>query len=104
MLLDQGKSSLPSKMGTLCSFLLLVAMLAYTSYKMYILEGKKSINIVQAVKENHFDDTHKFGSEQGMNLAVAVFNALDLSTNQPLDPSYGRIRFMKLEWGQSESG
>ena len=60
-LIDDGKDALPSKIGTLCSFLLTFAMVAYTGYKIYILEGKKSIDIIQAVQENYFDDSHVFG-------------------------------------------
>ena len=80
-------------MGALCSLLLLVIMLAYTGYKIYILEGKKSIDIIQAVQENYFDDSHEFDSKQGLNVAVGVFDALRPKTLKPVDPSYGRIRF-----------
>ena len=61
-------------MGALCSIILTVILLMYTGYKISVLEGKKSIDIVQAVKENHFDDSHVFSSQQGLNIAVAVFN------------------------------
>ena len=47
-------------------------MLTYAGYKLYILEGKKSIDIVQAVKENHFESFSIFAAEQGLNVAVAV--------------------------------
>ena len=54
--LDEGKEALPSITGALCSLLLTLILLFYTGYKISILEGKKDIDIVQAVKENHFDD------------------------------------------------
>ena len=56
------------------------------------------------MKENHFDDDHKFGSEQGMNLAVAVNFYLNSITNQTIDPSYGRLKFTKIAYGQNENG
>ena len=65
---------MPSKTGALCSILLLILMLIYTGYKLSILEGKKDIDIVQAVKEDHFDESHMFGAAQGLNVAVAVLN------------------------------
>ena len=71
-------------------------VLGYTSYKIYILEGKKSIDVVQAVKENHFDDSSTFGAEQGLNIAVTVFNPFDSSWEQQVAPVYGRIRFLRL--------
>ena len=58
--LDDGSDALPSKVGALCSILLFVVMIVYTGYKISILNGKKSIDIIQAVKENHFDDSHIF--------------------------------------------
>lgn len=76
MRLDQGKDVLQSKIGALCSVLLLVAMISYAGYKIYILEGRNSIDIIQAVKENHFDDNNIFSGNQGLNLAVAVYSTL----------------------------
>ena len=81
MLIDDGKDALTSKIGALCSILFLISMLTYTGYKVYILESKKSIDIVQAVKEDHFDDSHVFGFEQGLNLAVAVYDIYDRTTH-----------------------
>ena len=44
--LDQGNDTLSSKMGALCSLVLLILVLAYSCYKVYILQAKKSIDIV----------------------------------------------------------
>ena len=59
---QDGMDSLPSKVGTICSLALTVILLFYTVYKSIILEGRKSIDFVQAIKENHFDDSHVFGA------------------------------------------
>ena len=67
-------------MGALCSILLTVIMTVYAGYKISILEGKKSIDIVQAVQENFFDDTHVFSNKQGLNIAVAVFDPFNLGS------------------------
>ena len=74
MRIEEGKDVLPTKMGALCSILLIVILIMYAGYKISILEGKKSIDIVQAVQENYFDETHVFSHEQGLNIAVGVFN------------------------------
>ena len=76
MRIESGKDTLYSKMGSLCSIMLKVILILFTIYKINILNGKKSIDIVQAVLENHFDDTHVFSHEQGLNIAVAVTNLL----------------------------
>ena len=91
LLIDEGREGLPSKSGALCSILLLILMLIYTGYKISILEGKKDIDIVQAVKENHFDNSHVFGAENGLNLAAAVVDLYDRSQPELIDPSYGRV-------------
>ena len=90
--------ALPSKLGSLCSVALTVILLSYTVYKSIILEGRKNIDFVQAVKENHFDDSHVFGSKQGFNIAAAVFNTQVPETIEPLDPTYGRLRFTKKQF------
>ena len=104
MSLDQGKETLPSKMGTFCTFFLLIVLIAYTGYKINILEGKKSVDILQAVDKDHFDENDTFGSEQGLNIAVAVVNPFLQETFQPVDPRYGRIVFKLTEVGFNEEG
>ena len=84
--MDNGKEALPSKAGALCSILLFIILLLYTGYKISILEGKKGIDIIQAVKENHYDHTYEFSAEQGFDIAVAVFNPADPSSIYGVDP------------------
>ena len=81
-------------------------MLTYTGYKVSRLTGKKNIDIVQAVKENHFDQSHVFGAKQGLNIAVAVYNILEPEpgTEDLIDPSYGKIKFSLLKYGKDENG
>ena len=74
MRIDDGRDKLPSKLGAICSLLLVIILITYAGYKISVLEGKRSIDIVQAVIENHFDDTHVFSNQQGLNIAVAVFS------------------------------
>ena len=62
MRLEEGRNVLPSRMGALCSIIFIITLLSYAGYKTWILEGRKSVNILQAVKEDHFDDTYTFSS------------------------------------------
>ena len=77
-------------------------MLVYAGYKISILEGKKSIDIIQTVKENQFSDEDVFGANQGLNIAVGVFNPWDSHTLEPIDPSYGTIDFINHIWRVNE--
>ena len=35
---------------------------------------------------------------------MAVYSPWDTRTHQPIDPSYGRLRFKKATWGQDSHG
>ena len=101
MRIDEGREELTSKMGACCSIVFIVLMLAYASYKISILEGKKSVDIVQATKENYFDDNYVFGAEQGLNIAFGVFNPANPTK---LDPTYGEIIFSMRSWYYDDDG
>ena len=46
MQIDERRSALPSKMGCLCSILLLIVLVAYAGYKISILQSKKKVDII----------------------------------------------------------
>ena len=81
--------------------MLFIILIAYAGYKISILEGKKSVDILQAVKEKHFDDSYIFQAERGLNIAVAL---KDNESFHTIDPSYGRIVFHKKSWMVNEDG
>ena len=91
-------------MGALCSIAAIIILITYAGYKLSIMEGKKSVDLVQAVIENHFDDDYVFDSQKGLNFAVAVLNAFDPSTHSLPDPQFGRIKVSETSWGQDENG
>lgn len=82
-----GGSALPTRLGALCTVFLQVVLIAYTGYKVSILDAKKDVDILQAVKEDYFDNQYKFGAEQGLQVAIAVGN--ESNPGQVLDPAYG---------------
>ena len=79
-------------------------MTSFAGYKIHILQAKESINVVQVVKENHFDENYIFSGKQGLNVAVAIYNPFDPSTHKHIDPAYGRIRVRKTKWERVEAG
>lgn len=99
---DDKQDKLPSKIGALCTYLMVLVLLAYTGYKVDVQLARKSTNIVQAVEEDKFDENSVFGADQGLNIAVGVFslkNPLDFDGH--LDPRYGHIEFKVFSWGQT---
>ena len=46
------------------------------------MERKKSVDIVQAVVEDHYDSSHVIRAENGFNLAAAVFNPFETSADK----------------------
>ena len=76
----------------------------YARYKISVLERKKSIDIIHAVQENYFDDSYVFSNEQGMNIAIAIASPFHPDYRKPIDPSYGKIIFQKIDWGRDEQG
>lgn len=80
-------------MGSACSILLFILMLAYSGYRLNILLEKSSVDVLESVQLNFFDDKYVFDAGQGLNLAAAVFDAREPRSEQDIDPSYGRIRF-----------
>ena len=102
--LGEGRDTLPSILGALCSITTLIILIIYAGYKVSIMEGKKNVDIVQTVTENYFDDQYVFDVDQGLDLAVGVLNPFDPNTQKIHDPSFGRLRFQKIEWGFDENG
>ena len=54
--------------------------------------------------EDHFESSHTFTASQGLNMAFTVVNPFSRHLIEPLDPSYGRIRFRKFQWGLDRKG
>ena len=105
MRLGEGKVALPSRIGALCSVLLLAIVAVYTLIKFEVLIYKKNVDIFTAVAENYFDDDYVFGSKQGLVIGVSVHDPFNFSEDQMIDPLYGRVRILQSAWYfQEESG
>ena len=91
-------------MGSICTLLLVVFLIIATAYKVTLLEGKRAIDIISAVEENHYDQSYIFGAEQGLFVSAAVLSAFDTNTHSSIDPSYGRIRFRRKKWSFDSQG
>ena len=102
--LGEGKDTLPSILGALCSLTALIVLIIYAGYKFSIMEGKKSVDIVQTVTEDYFDGSYVFDVDQGFDLAIGLLSPFDPTTHKIHDPSFGRLRFQKIKWGLDENG
>lgn len=90
-------------MGAACSILLFMLMLVYTGYKVDILLEKGSVDILESVQLNYFDNNYVFDAGQGFKVAAAVVDPFNLRSEPEIDPTYGRIRFSTYEWWLDES-
>ena len=81
-------------MGAACSILLFIFLLAYTGYKISVLEGREAVNVLQSVAEDYFEEGDSFGADQGLQIAFEVYDRSGLKSEQNIDPSYGRIQFV----------
>ena len=104
MRLEEGKTQIQSKMGATCTILLFFVLIAFTGYKVSVLEGKKAVDIQTSVYEDFYDNSHVFGIKQGLNFAVGIYNKKVKSTAQTLDPSIGRFQIEKRTYSLDESG
>ena len=43
---ENGGQALPSKMGSICTIALLIILISYAGYKVSVMQGKKSVDIV----------------------------------------------------------
>lgn len=75
--IKDGKDVKPSKVGAICSLLLSVVLLAYTAYKIQILESKSRVDVLSSIVEDKFDGTDTFGADQGLNIAFNIANIKD---------------------------
>ena len=91
-------------MGTFCSFLLLITLIVYAGYKVNILQGKKSVDVLQAVNKNYFDDDYTFGAKQGLDIAIGVTDYHRQGAYELIDPKYGKISFTIYSFGLNEEG
>ena len=101
--MDAGVANIKTLMGTLCSLIWVGIIIVYAMQKIDILVWKKSVTILQSIKDLHFKDRDEFTYEQGLNVAVA-FTAFDNEVTWSLDPSYGELVFNSYEWGYYDNG
>ena len=80
---------------------ILVCTYAYIKIDVFLL--KKGIDIMTSTQNYFYDSDYVFDYSQGLNFAIA-FTANDDETEDILDPSYGKISFIRYEWGSSASG
>ena len=55
-----------------------------------------------SIQREFYDEEYVFDASQGLNFAIG-FTAYDEETEDILDPSYGKVMFMKFEWGKREN-
>ena len=90
-------------MGATCTILVFIVTLIYGGYRASILHMRSDVEVQASIQKDYYDDSYTFGADQGLNLAVAVFNGFDPSTFI-MDPSYGKIEFWKISTVFDDAG
>ena len=88
-------------MGSFCSVIMFLIVLAYAYQKTDVWLTKKDISIQYSTYEAFYTSDDVFDNEQGLNFALA-FTAYDEETEPILDESYGRIVFNSYQWGSND--
>ena len=73
---SDGSMSLPTCVGSICSFLLLFFLIAYSVQKFDIMINRREHDIIYSMMDSYYDGNYVFDYEQGFNIAVA-FSAYD---------------------------
>ena len=60
---DQGKSNFPTLIGSVFSILMFALTISYTVQKAEIMLNKKGLDVLTAVKTNHFPPEYQFSAE-----------------------------------------
>ena len=72
--MEDGQTSIGSKIGAVCSLFLFVILLVYSGQKLAILVQKGDTNLAVTRLTNYFDDTEKLSADDGMFFAFTVKN------------------------------
>ena len=90
-------------MGAACTILVVLVTLMYGGYRASILHARSDVDVMASIQKDYHDMDYTFGAEQGLNLAVAVFNGFDPSAFI-MDPTYGKIQFWKISTVFDDAG
>ena len=75
--IEQGRSSLRSKIGASCSIIFITILIVFTGYKINIMKQKQQIDVLSVIQENIIDESDVFDAQKGFNVAAAVFNSFN---------------------------
>ena len=103
MKLDDGKDSVQTITGALCSLFIVALVLLYSYLKLDILLHRKDVDVLSTTKDFEISESENFTYDNGFNIAVG-FIAYDNESGQELDRSYGEIVFNSYGWGAYPNG
>jgi len=103
MRLDGPQSQVSTLLGTLCTLMLAIIVLAYAYQKMDVLMNRKSVDILSTVSELAFEETDLLTADHGLNFAIG-FTAYNNEREWMLPPEYGELVFNSLSWGSHPNG
>ena len=87
--------------GAICTILLFFVVFIFAGYKFNVLVQKTEYDVIKESFEYHFDQTHKFGNDDGFAVAATIteFDSGDKSIE---NERIGTIKFYLKHWVGAE--
>ena len=85
------------------SVITLLLILSFSTTKFSSLKDKDEYSIMKAVKEDFYDPTDEFTTEDGFQVAAAVIDYSDSTSSSIEDPEIGSIKMYLKSWGVYDS-
>ena len=74
MKFSNGQEALTSVKGAILSIILWIILLGYLLLKVDTFMRRKQVDIISAVQEDFYDESHIVLAKQGFNFAVTLLN------------------------------
>ena len=85
--------------GATLSILLILVLLMYTGLKVDNLLRRSQVDIISAINEDFYEETHQVGAKQGFNFAVALGETGgEIEDFADLDPRIGSFVFTAVQF------
>ena len=101
--LPDSKTVFQTLPGAICSIICIVVMLVYAGYKLSTLVERSEYSLIQELYEFQYDDTFKFGQDDGFAIAASITDFDSSRTEAIEDPTVGTIQFYMKYWSVEQS-
>ena len=101
--MDEGRTSIGSMLGTVCSLIMLVVLLSYSVMKTLVLVQRDDTNLTSTLIKDHFEATDALTASDGLSFAFLVLNFESQPKQGSLDGRYYYLQISQLTVGFDEN-